>query len=253
MRASDFANKVVLFKHLVFHLESPAGLIFPRVANPDPLRCHSTSFFQHYRKFILNAFGLYDVPPPAIPSITLTLRHRTKEKNVGRVLANEQEVVNMLRQGNLVNINVIDSSKMSFKEQLTLIRSTNVLVGVHGAGLMLIMFAAEEAVLVEIHPSYRQDRHFRHAARMTGKIYMPVRSTTRETCVGSSDNVFAPMKELHTAIDGAVRIARNFDDGISECGLTCPMEILAIDKRLDSQYKNGERKVAPLNLQFPCG
>jgi capsular polysaccharide biosynthesis protein len=49
-----------------------------------------------------------------------------------------------------------------------LVRNTNVLVGIHGAGLMLIMFAAEECVLVEIHPSYRQDRHFRHASRVTG-------------------------------------------------------------------------------------
>ena len=33
---------------------------------------------------------------------------------------------------------------MSFSDQLTLIRGTNILVGVHGAGLMFIMFAAEE-------------------------------------------------------------------------------------------------------------
>ena len=33
---------------------------------------------------------------------------------------------------------------MSFEEQLKLVRGTNVLVGVHGAGLMFTMFAAEE-------------------------------------------------------------------------------------------------------------
>ena len=33
---------------------------------------------------------------------------------------------------------------MPFEEQLRLIRGTNVLVGIHGAGLMFIMFAAEE-------------------------------------------------------------------------------------------------------------
>ena len=65
-----------------------------------------------------------------------------------------------------------------------------------------------QAVLVEIHPSYRQDRHFRHAARMTGKIYMPIRSTRRETCVGSSDTVTVPIEEFERTVDGAVRIAR---------------------------------------------
>ena len=208
--------------------------------------------FQEYRKFVLNAFNLYNVVPPSIPSITLILRHRTKEKNVGRVLANEEEVRNLLKKGNMVDVNVVDFSHMDFKDQLRLIRNTNVMVGVHGAGLMHIMFAAEEAVLVEIHPSYRQDRHFRHAARMTGKMYMPVRANKREECVGSSDNVWAPIEDLKLALDGAVRAARNFDDGISECGLVCNPQILAIDKRLNSHYKPNEQRSSPLMLRFPC-
>lgn len=252
IRNSHYGNKKVLFSHLIFHLESPAGLIFPKVSRPDPLRCYSAGLFQEYRKFILQSFNLYDIAPPAIPTITLTLRHRTPSKNVGRILDNEDEIVHLLRQGNMINVNVVDTAKMTFREQLTLIRNTNILVGVHGAGLMFIMFAADEAILVEIHPSYRQDRHFRHAARMTGKIYMPLRSLTRETCVGSSDNVHVPIDEFRNTIDGAVRLARSFDDGISECGLQCPGSILALDNRLDSHYKNGERKTSPVNTKFPC-
>jgi hypothetical protein len=30
-RHQDYKNKKVLFKRLIFHLESPAGLIFPKV------------------------------------------------------------------------------------------------------------------------------------------------------------------------------------------------------------------------------
>jgi capsular polysaccharide biosynthesis protein len=146
----------------------------------------------------------------------------------------------------------MDAATMSFTEQLRLIRHTNVLVGVHGAGLMFIMFAAEEAVLLEMHPSYRQDRHFRHAARLTGKIYMPLRTQKRETCQGSSDNVFIPEDEFRQAIDGALRVARSFDDGLSECGLVCPYPILALDSHLDAHYKAGETKTAPINTQFPC-
>jgi hypothetical protein len=252
LRNSDYRNKKVLFRHLIFHLESPAGLIFPKVSRPDPLRCYSTSLFQEYRKFILQSFNLYDIAPPEIPTITLTLRHRTPSKNVGRILDNEDEVINLLHKGNMINVNVVDTAKMTFREQLTIIRSTNILVGVHGAGLMLIMFAADEAILIEIHPSYRQDRHFRHASRMTGKIYMPIRTLTRESCVGSSDNVHVPIDEFRNTIDGAVRIARSFDDGISECGLQCPGSILALDNRLNSHYKNGERKENPINTKFPC-
>jgi Glycosyltransferase 61 len=41
---------------------------------------------------------------------------------------------------------VVDTSQMRFSEQLALMRGTNILVGVHGAGLMLIMFAADEVL-----------------------------------------------------------------------------------------------------------
>jgi hypothetical protein len=59
-----------------------------------------------------------------------------------------------------------------------------------------------------MHPSYRQDRHFRHAARVTGKIYMPLRTNVRESCQGTSDNVKIPVDEFRRTIDGAIRIAR---------------------------------------------
>ena len=137
---------------------------------------------------------------------------------------------------------------------------------------------------MEIHPSYRLDRHFRHASRMTGKIYKPLRSTQKETCQGSSDNVYIAPKELRDAMDGALRLARydicllficthnylipymyvtffqtivmnmsrSFDDGLSECGLVCPMQILAQDSRLDPYYKRHEKKVSPQSTHFPC-
>lgn len=49
----------VLFKRLVFHLESPAGLIFPKVARPDPLRCYRTSLFDAYRRHVLQVKALH--------------------------------------------------------------------------------------------------------------------------------------------------------------------------------------------------
>ena len=153
----------------------------------------------------------------------------------------------------MIDVNVVDMNTLMFYDQLKIVRNTNILVGVHGAGLMHIIFAAEEAILVEIHPSYRQDRHFRHASRMTGKIYMPVRSTKRETCFGTSDNVFAPLLELKNTLDGAVRIARSFDDRLSECGLICPPEILKIDKKHSAATKfNVKESATFIDLSFPC-
>lgn len=63
---------------------------------------------------------------------------------MGRVMANEAEVVEILKKGTMMNLNVVDLAKMPFAEQISLVRKSNVLVGIHGAGLMHILFAAEE-------------------------------------------------------------------------------------------------------------
>ena len=253
IRPSNYSKKKVLFKKVVFHLESPAGLIFPKVARPGQLRCKGTWLFRSYTERVLRGFNLWNVPPPPIPHATMLIRNRTPSKNVGRVMANPEEVENVLREGSMMKYTVVDTAKLPFAKQLELVRSTNILIGVHGAGLMLILFAADEAVLLEIHPSYRQDRHFRHASRMIGHSYIPIRSRTRESCHGSSDNVQVPITEFRAALDGAVRLARQFDTGISECGLGCPGEILALDSALDRHYASvGMKKTGKINTRFPC-
>ena len=56
IRQQHYEGKKVMFERLIFHLESPAGLIFPKVARPDPLRCFDASLFQEYRKFVLKVY-----------------------------------------------------------------------------------------------------------------------------------------------------------------------------------------------------
>jgi Glycosyltransferase 61 len=41
-------------------------------------------------------------------------------------------------------LQVVDTAQMTFYDQLKLVRGSNIIIGVHGAGLMFIMFAAEE-------------------------------------------------------------------------------------------------------------
>jgi hypothetical protein len=62
-----------------------------------------------------------------------------------------------------------------------------------------------------------------------------------------------PIDEFTRTIDGALRVARSFDDGLSECGLVCPEGILALDSRLNEHYAlTGTRKGNPYNTRFPC-
>ena len=120
---------------------------------------------------------------------------------------------------------------------------------------MNVIFTSEESILVEIHPHYRVDRHFRVASRMVGKVYMPLRTTTKVTCDGSSDNVIVDASKFKGVLDSAVRIARQFDDGVSECGLTCDESgVMELDEGRDEMYGVlGVKKERKINTRFPCG
>jgi hypothetical protein len=62
-------------------------------------------------------------------------------------MANEAEILSILQTGTMMTLHVADLAAMTFAEQLAMVRHSNVLVGIHGAGLMFIMFAAEEVSL----------------------------------------------------------------------------------------------------------
>lgn len=250
---SRASRDTVVYERLIFHLESPAGIVFPKVAGPrGVMRCRGSSLWQGYSKHVLKSFGEFDVPPPDLPNVLMSVRRRTKAKNVGRVFSDENTLVSVLKQGNGMRYEVVDLATLTFAEQLAKVRRANVLVGAHGAGLMHVLFLADEAVLLEIHPSYRLDRHFRLAARMAGKMYLPMRSTAQVTCSGSSDSIPVDKDEFEKALDGAIRLARNFDGGVAECGLRCDPRILALDPQLRPHLSEREKRVSPLSTRFPC-
>ena len=45
-RIADYGGGLVLFERLVWHLESPAGIVFPKVGGPTGLiRCHGSTLW----------------------------------------------------------------------------------------------------------------------------------------------------------------------------------------------------------------
>ncbi|CAI7678952.1 unnamed protein product [Penicillium pancosmium] len=70
-----------------------------------------------------------------------------------------------------VNIQLIDFSAISFKEQLKIIQETDVLAGVHGAGLTHGIFLPPGSVMVEILPNNPNHKGFRNVASLRGHSY----------------------------------------------------------------------------------
>lgn len=76
-RHTRYGGDRVMFKKLIFHLESPAALIFPETATKAPQRCREASLFDAYRRHVLESFRLLNVPAPIVPTAALIVRRRT--------------------------------------------------------------------------------------------------------------------------------------------------------------------------------
>lgn len=76
-RHGKYKSQRVMFKKMIFHLESPASLIFPETSTHGPQRCRDSTLFDAYRRHVLQSFNLLEVEPPPVPTASLILRHRT--------------------------------------------------------------------------------------------------------------------------------------------------------------------------------
>lgn len=98
-----------------------------------------------------------------------------------------------------IEVTAVDFATIPFEEQLRIIQRTDVLVGVHGAGLTHTMFLRDDVTaLVEIQPRDMQDAYmgFRNMANMKGVGYFRAHADPIEKDPAGGDQVGADAKEL---------------------------------------------------------
>ena len=162
-RISDFPQPV-LFKNMVWSI----------VGYESPLDDHflgEVPYVEEFREFFLTRYKVpmnYNLNCRKL-NILLIWRHnyvahpRNPSGRVSRKIANEGELLEKFKSafpGHSVRGIQIDVYPM--KRQLNLIARTDILVGMHGAGLSHAMFLPPHAGLVEMFPSYytSENRHF---------------------------------------------------------------------------------------------
>ncbi|KAG8159638.1 hypothetical protein KVR01_010275 [Diaporthe batatas] len=115
-----------------------------------------------------------------------------------------------------VNVSSVDFELLSIPEQLAMIQRTDILVGVHGAGLTHTMFMTHGAV-VEIRPPNFQHKGFKNLAQMMGIKYftghgeLPASHEIGTKPNWQTDDVAIDQDSFLGLIDQAIRGLR--DDG----------------------------------------
>jgi protein O-GlcNAc transferase len=134
-----------------------------------PGDCKNSKTLSVFVDRILNLLSLSEERDPSAP-LTVTFI----ERKGSRRLLNQESLFSTLRNtysSENITLNVVDFATIPFREQISLVRNTDVLVGVHGAGLTHGMFLPPRSAVVEILPSDLAHKGFRNLAKLRGHSY----------------------------------------------------------------------------------
>jgi hypothetical protein len=141
-----------------------------------------TAFAAHLKA----AVHIPTLPTPPKPRVVWVARDTSEGANwnrwqKNRIISNQPELIKYLkRKCNLMGIDLIvadfygDKYHASFEEQAHLVSRTNIMMGVHGAGLNMFMFLPFNSVVVEVHigPTTAQKNSANTVAHIGGGKYL---------------------------------------------------------------------------------
>ena len=136
----------------------------------------SLPYTEEFNQFILNRYGITKYSPLNCDFLTITLISRkdyvTKQGYPKRLTLrkfyNDEELIDALKSSyRHVRIQQVYLEELSLEKQLSLITRTDVLIGMHGAGLTHALFLPPHAGVIELIPKYwnKADRHFKGICR----------------------------------------------------------------------------------------
>jgi protein O-GlcNAc transferase len=129
--------------------------------------CNESSLLRVFSERVLNYYNI-PVQRPKRKQLTLTLIDRRSSRR----LRDLEKYPPVLRQRFPdVKIELVDFAGLSLPAQIRLVRSTDLLVGVHGAGLTHALFLPKESVVVEILPPRVDYKGFANVAKLLGHHY----------------------------------------------------------------------------------
>jgi protein O-GlcNAc transferase len=138
--------------------------------------CDSSELMHMFTKRVLDLYRINDELLAEDKPLVLIFIDR-KEK---RLLVNRAEYLETLKtKFPTVEINAVNFTAISFVEQLEIVRSIDILVGGHGAGLTHGMFLPRGSIMVEILPPSVAHKGFRNMAKLLGHDHFSSHATDR--------------------------------------------------------------------------
>ncbi|KAI9166287.1 glycosyltransferase family 61 protein [Paramyrothecium foliicola] len=171
-----------------------AKIIAPLSGSSNPLwqddeevqQCQSAPTLSVFSQRVLGFYSIGDPPVRNTDSpIIITFINRQRRR-----LRNQNALLSTVSKNPRVRIRSVDFAAITLKEQLQIVQDTDILVGVHGAGITHAIFMREKlGAVVEIQPYELSDHYgFRNVANMRGLDYFRVHAQA----VPSTNNQVQP-------------------------------------------------------------
>ena len=147
-----FAGKQVCFNDVLFPLlpRMIYGLYYNTPLSIEGEACTGSGLFRAFSEHVAYRLGL---PPPGLNTdrIKITIMHRL---TAHRQILNLKELVDTLKETGAYDVKVAQFThgKPSFRDQMKIVRQqTDILVGIHGAGLTHLLFLPDWAAVFELY------------------------------------------------------------------------------------------------------
>ncbi|EDW03910.1 EGF domain-specific O-linked N-acetylglucosamine transferase [Drosophila grimshawi] len=163
---SDVQGKRICFRNVVLPLLP--RMIFGLFYNTPIIQgCSNSGLFRAFSEFILHRLQIPFQPPLKERKLRITyLSRRTKYRQV----LNENELLAQLEANEDYLVQRVSFERLSFVEQLAITRNSDMLIGMHGAGLTHLLFLPNWACIFELY-NCEDPNCYKDLARLRGVHY----------------------------------------------------------------------------------
>lgn len=171
--------------------------------------CEESALLRTFARRVLDFYDLGVQQPRQGEDITVTFINRTEGR---RIIDQEKYLGKVQSEFEHVKVHSIDFAAIPFRKQLEIIRDTDVLVGVHGAGLTHGMFLSPRSVMVEILPPTVNHKGFRNVAGVLQHSYYSAHGSEPPISKRGNwhgEDIFLAEEKFMELMDIAVKVMYN--------------------------------------------
>lgn len=178
VKGQELVGKIARFHSSVLLAPSESsGPMMQHLDDDEP--CGKSELFQTFRSRALAVMGVNDTRPPSTRSgasaapvaVTIISRRSYSGRKVQRIWVNEDAIVTAMRReykDMSVVFQSVDFVELSMAQQMATIVQSDVVIGMHGAGMANVLWTRPETLVVEIFPHHRYRWGYRNLCQFVG-------------------------------------------------------------------------------------